>query len=140
MIQPAGLIQPLPIRAGVWQELSMDFVEGLPKSECYSVVLVVVDRLTKFAHFIPMKHPYTTVTVAQLFMKNIVKLHGLPSSIVSDRDKIFVSTFWKQLFKLYKVNLTLSTVYHPQTDGQTERINQCLEMYLRCSVQDSPKS
>lgn len=118
----------------------MDFVEGLPKSECYSVVLVVVDRLTKFAHFIPMKHPYTTVTVAQLFMKNIVKLHGLPSSIVSDRDKIFVSTFWKQLFKLYKVNLTLSTVYHPQTDGQTERINQCLEMYLRCSVQDSPKS
>jgi len=137
---PAGLIQPLPIPAGVWQELSMDFVEGLPKSECYSVVLVAVDRLTKFAHFIPMKHPYTTVTVAQLFMDNIVKLHGLPSSIVSDRDKIFVSTFWKQLFKLYKVNLTLSTAYHPQTYGQTEMINQCLEMYLRCSVQDSPKN
>ena len=82
------------------------------------MILVVVDRLTKFAHFIPMKHPYTTVTVAQLFMDNIVKLHGLPSSIVSDRDKIFVSNFWKQLFKLYRVNLTLSTAYHSQTDGQ----------------------
>ena len=70
----------------------------------------------------------------------MVKLHGLPNSIVSDQDTVFVSQFWTQLFKLYKVNLALSTAYHPQTDGQTERVNQCLEMFLRCSVQDSPKA
>ena len=101
---------------------------------------MVVDRLTKFAHFLPVKHPYTAATIAQLFMDNVVKLHGLLSTIVTDRDTVFLSQFWKEMFKLYKVNLQLSIAYHPQTDGQTERVNQCLEMYLRCSVQDSPKA
>jgi hypothetical protein len=137
---PAGLLQPLPIPDGVWQDLSMDFIEGLPKSEGYSVILVVVDRLTKIAHFIPVKHPYTTVSIAKVFLDNIVKLHGLPKTIVTDRDTIFVSHFWKELFKLYRVDLNFTTAYHPQTDGQTERVNQCLEMFLRCSVQDSPKN
>jgi len=137
---PPGLLQPLPIPEGVWMDISMDFIEGLPKSNGYSVIMVVVDRLTKFAHFVAVKHPYTTSTIAQLFMDNIVKLHGLPNSIVSDRDTIFVSAFWKELFKLYRVNLQLSTAYHPQSDGQTERVNQCLELYLRCAVQDSPKT
>jgi hypothetical protein len=73
---------------------SMDFIKGLPKSQGYSVILVVVDRLTKFAHFVPVKHPYTASAIAQLFLDNIVKLHGLPQSIVSDRDTIFVSAFW----------------------------------------------
>ena len=109
----------------------MDFIEGLLKSEGYSVILVVVDRLTKFAHFIPVKHPYSAASIAQLFMDNVVKLHGLPNSIVSNRDTIFISHFWRDLFKLYQVNLSLSTAYHPQTDGQTERENQCLEMFLR---------
>lgn len=118
----------------------MDFIEGLPKSEGYSVILVVVDRLTKFAHFIPLKHPYTASSVAQAFMDRVVTMHGLPNSIVTDRDTIFLSHFWKELFKLYKVNLHLSTAYHPQTDGQTKRVNQCLEMFLRCAVQDAPKS
>jgi len=112
----------------------MDFIEGLPKSEGYSVILVVVDRLTKCAHFLPLKHPYTASTVAQVFMDRVVTLHGLPHSIVTDRDTVFLSHFWKELFKLYKVNLHLSTAYHPQTDVQTERVNQCLEMFLRCSV------
>ena len=118
----------------------MDFIEGLPKSEGYSVILVVVDRLTKYAHFVSVKHPYTASTIAQAFLDNVVKLHGLPNSIVSDRDIVFVSHFWTQLFRLYKVNLALSIAYHPQMDGQTERVNQCLEMFLRCSVQDSPKA
>ena len=116
------------------------FIEGLPKSNGYNVIMVVVDRLTKFAHFVAVKHPYTASTIAQLFMDNIVKLHGLPNSIVSDRDTIFVSAFWKELFKLYRVNLQLSTAYHPQSDGQTERVNQCLELYLWCAFQDSPKT
>jgi transposase InsO family protein len=103
------------------------------------VILVVVDRLTKYAHFIALKHPYTAATVAKLFMENVVKIHGLPQSIVSDRDSVFLSAFWKQLFEVYKVDLKFSTAYHPQSDGQTERVNQCLEMYLRCLVQDSPK-
>ena len=118
----------------------MDFIEGLPKSEGYSVILVVVDRLTKYAHFLPIRHPYTALTVAQTFLDTVVKLHGLTASIVTDRDPIFVSHFWKELFKLYRVNLQLSTAYHPQTDGQSERVNQCLEMYLRCAVHNSPKS
>jgi transposase InsO family protein len=85
--------------------------------------MVVVDRLTKFAHFVPVKHPYTAHFIAQLFMDHIVKLHGLPHSIVSDRDTIFVSHFWKEIFKLYRVKLAMSTTYHPQSDGQTERVN-----------------
>ena len=120
---PAGLLQPLPILAGVWKDLSMDFIEGLPKSKQYSIIMVIVDRHTKFAHFIPLRHPYTAISIAKLFLDNIVKLHGMPQSIVSDRDTIFVSSFYRELFKLYKVNLNLSTSYHPQTDRQTERVN-----------------
>ena len=87
----------------------MDFVLGLPKSPGYSVILVVVNRLTKFAHFVAVKHPYTASSIAELFLDNIAKLHGLPQSIVTYRDTIFVSTFWRELFKLYKVNLAMST-------------------------------
>jgi len=98
----------------------MDFVEGLPKSDDYSVIVVVVDRLTKYAHFLPTKHPYTASMIAKLFLDTIVKLHGLPKTIVSDRDPIFLSNFWKELFRIYQVKLAMSTAYHPQSDGQTE--------------------
>jgi hypothetical protein len=136
---PAGLLQPLPIPEGAWQEISMDFIEGLPTSEFCNVIVVMVDRFTKYAHFLAVRHPYTAQGIAQLFLDNVVKLHGLPKMIVTDKDPIFLSKFWKELFKLYEVNLAMSTTYHPQTDGQTERVNQCLEMYLRCAIHDSPK-
>jgi hypothetical protein len=135
-----GLLQPLPISHSSWTDLSMDFIEGLPLSNGFSVILVVIDRFTKYGHFFPVRHPYTAASIAQIFLDNVVKLHGVPQSIVCDRDKVFTSSFWTELFKLLKIDLKLSTTYHPQMDGQTERVNQCLEMYLRCAVQATPKN
>jgi hypothetical protein len=137
--KPAGLLQPLPPPKEPWQDVTMDFIEGLPVSDSANVILVVVDRLTKYAHFLPLRHPYTTNYVAKAYMDNIVRLHGVPLSITSDRDKVFTSVFWRELMKSVGTKLHYSTAYHPQTDGQSERVNQCLEQYLRCIVQDNPK-
>jgi hypothetical protein len=129
-----GLLQPLPIPNHSWTDISMEFIEGLPNSHGFFVIFVVIDRFTKYGQFILAKHPFSTASIAQLFLDSIVKLHGVPSSIVSDRDKVFTNSFWTELFKLLRTDLKLSSTYHPQSDGQTERVNRCIEMFLRCSV------
>jgi hypothetical protein len=138
-VQYPGLMNPLQILTAKWSEISMDFNERLPKSNGKDVILVVVDRLTKYAHFLPMSHPYTIHKVAILFMENIFKLHGLPKIIVLAWDGIFTSKMWQEIFSALKVDLHFSTAYHPESDGQTERVNQCLEQYLRSMAFQAPR-
>jgi hypothetical protein len=132
------LLQPLPVPTALWQIISMDFIEALPRSQNYTCILVVVDTFTKYANFLPLRHPFTALSVAKVFHDHIYKHHGLPQSIVSDRDKIFLSHLWQELFRLADVRLRMSSAYHPQSDGQTERVNQCLETFLRCFVHACP--
>lgn len=114
----------------------MDFIEGLPRSSGKEVILVVVDKLTKYAHFVGLSHPYSAHSIAVAFLDNIFKLHGMLTTIVRDRDTVFVGSFWKELFGLHGVELAKSTAYHPQTDGQTEVVNRCLETYVRCMTHE----
>jgi hypothetical protein len=117
----------------------MDLIEGLPKSEGKDVILVVVDRFTKYSHFIALTHPYTAQTVVNLVLDNIFKLHGLPEVIISDKDPIFTSSIWQSLFKAMEVKLHMSSAYHPRTDDQTKRVNRCLENSLRCMCFACPR-
>lgn len=113
-------------------DITIDFVEGLPSSNGYFVIMVVVDSLSKYTYFIALKHPFTAATMAKAFVENIVHLHGIPISIISDQDKVFISSFWRTLHQLQGTKLCMSSSYHPQTDGQTEVVNRSLEQYLRC--------
>jgi hypothetical protein len=115
---PAGLRQPLPIPEWKWDMVTMDFITGLPrKSKQHDSIMVVVDKLTKVAHFIPLKTTHREVDVVDIFLKEVARLHGIPKTIVSDRDPKFTSNLWKGLFKGFGTNLNFSTTYHPESDG-----------------------
>ena len=117
----------------------MDFINGLPYPIGLSVIMVVVDQLSKYGHFVALKHPYSAKTVAEVFVKEITRLHGIPRSIVSDRDPVFTNQFWEKYFRLQGSKLRMSSAYNPQTDGQTKVLNRCLETYLRCLASSRQK-
>jgi hypothetical protein len=136
--RPTGLLQPLKIPQWKWDEIGMDFIVDLPRTRTgYDSIWVVVDRLTKAAHFIPVKTTYNSVVLAELYMAQIVCLHGVPKKIVSDRGTQFTSHFWQHLHEALGTHLKFSLAYHPQTDVQIERTNQIPEDTLRaCALQD----
>jgi transposase InsO family protein len=119
--RPAGLLQPLKVPEWKWQEIGMDFIVGL--SRTHDGYDSIVDRLTKVAHFIPVKTTYTGVKLAELYNSRIVCLHGVLKKIVSDRGTQFTSRFWQKLHESMDTKLNFSSAYHPQTDGQIERTN-----------------
>ena len=130
--KPYGLQQPLPVPERPWGSISMDFITDLPQSQgVYDSILVVADRLTKMSHFIHCKKSISALETTNLLIKNVFRLHGLPDDVISDRGPHFTSKFWKSINETFRTKVKLSTAFHPATDGQTERINQVIEQYLR---------
>jgi hypothetical protein len=135
---PVGLLQPHDVPMSKWEVISMDFVVGLPlTSHRHNAILVIVDKLTKSAHFIPVRNTYDVTNVACVFVSEVIRLHGIPKNIILDRDSRFTSRFWTSLQSALGIQLNLSTTYHPETYGQTERVNQVMEDMLRMYVMDN---
>jgi transposase InsO family protein len=135
---PAGLLQPHDVSMSKWEVISRDFFVGLPlTSHRHNVILVIVDKLTKSAHFIPVRDTYDVTNVARVFISEVIRLHGIPKNIISDRDSRSTSRFWTSLQSALGTQLNLSTAYHPETDGRTERVNQVMEDMLRMYVMDN---
>ena len=127
-----GLLQPLEVPYAPWDSISMDFITDLPLSDGHDSLWVIVDRFTKMAHFIPLKTDGKKAPdLARIFLREVWRLHGLPSTIISDRDARFTSKFWETITATLNIKRGMSTAFHPQTDGQTERVNQSIEPYLR---------
>ena len=125
--QIAGLLCPLPVPHRPWEDLSLDFITGLPPYHGHTVILVVVERFSKGIHLGMLTPSHTVHTVACLFIETMAKLHGIPRSLVSDRDPLFVNNFWQELFRLSGTKLRMSSAYHLQSDGQTEVLNRVIE-------------
>jgi hypothetical protein len=128
---PVGLLQPLPIPEQKWESISKEFLIVLPKVKGKNCIYVVVDILTKFAHFYAIPTEYNAVQVTELFFEEVLRLHGLPRNIVSDKDSRFMGTFYGELFRFVGTELTPNTIYHPQTYGKTKIVNKWVEGYLR---------
>lgn len=137
---PAGLLQPLPVPHRPWSHIAVDFVTGLPPSEGNSAILTVVDRFSKSVHFIPLPKLPSAFETANLLVQHVFRLHGLPLDIISDRGPQFISRVWKAFCRAIGATVSLSSGYHPQTNGQTERANQDLEATLRCVASSHPAS
>jgi hypothetical protein len=139
-MKTAGPLQSLPIPTWKWEDISMDFIVGLPRTtKGFDCIWVIIDRLTKIAHFLPVKTDHPVVVYAQLYIARILSLHGVPKIIVSDHRPQFVSKFWEEIHKSLGTKLLHSLAYHPQTSGQTERVNQILEDMLRACVLEFPQ-
>jgi hypothetical protein len=139
-LKVVGPLQSLLIPTWKWEDISMDFILGLPKTaKGFDSIWVIIDRLTKTAHFLPVKVKYPVVAYAELYIARILSLHGVPKTIVSDPGPQFVSKFWEDLHKSLGTILLHSSAYHPQTSGQTKRVNQILEDMLRACVIEFPQ-
>jgi len=134
------LLSPLPVPTRPWEDLSLDFIVGLSSYKGNTTILVVVDRFSKGIHLGLLPSQYIAYQVATLFLDILAKLHGMPQSLVSDRDPLFISKFWQELFKLSGTKLRLSLACHPQSDGQTEVMNRIIEQFLRAFVHHRPSS
>jgi len=126
-----GVLRPLPVPEKPWEQILMDFVTGLPECEGYDAIWVVVDRLTKLRHYVPCRTTVNARGVAEMFLREVARLHGLLKMIVSDRGPQFASIFWQRLCERMGVDWRLSTAFPPQTDEQTERMKTSMEQYLR---------
>ena len=138
--KPAGLLRPLHVPSQVWDDVSMDFVTGLPQSRGYTTIMLVVDRLSKYALFAALPMRFNVLRVAHLFVNTVVRHHGFPKTLVSDRDSVFLNAVWEEILRLSGTKLNFITAYHPQSDGQTEIRNKRLEQYLRAFTADRPST